>query len=289
MDIQAVSAAATVAVACAIVYLIAARTWQLLSRSVSARSRFADNIMSEAAQRFRDELSRLSRTQSAYLGAGLVFVVMYAVLASLRGPQIFDGYPEWQLYGLLAVLSAAALFAAWRLLSTLFAWRAVRFRRDAIIAVGHELHRIGPDSGRSFHDVPTSSGTIDHVLVGRHGVYAVNVVARRPAKDGRVKLAGGRIVFSTDIDPIVVAECVKANRQLAKQFGKVAGRNIRVRSVIAVPGWNIEEQEDQEHLLVNEWMLPMVRGWKDPADYLMDEEIESLQAHLNSRCKRVRR
>jgi len=111
MDIQAVSGAATVAVACAIVFLLAAKSWHRLARVFTGHPNLADSIMSEAAQRFRDELERLSRKQSTYFGTALVFAVMYAVTISFQGPELFVGYPEWQLYIFLAALACGALFA----------------------------------------------------------------------------------------------------------------------------------------------------------------------------------
>ncbi|MEO1204029.1 MAG: hypothetical protein AAFX10_15095 [Pseudomonadota bacterium] len=286
MDIQAVSAAATIAVACAIVFLLAARSWQLLSRTFSAHSNFSDSIMSEAAQRLRDELTELSRKQSTYLGAGLVFVVMYVVGAAFNGPTLFEGYPEWQLYGLLALLLAAAAFAAWRLIRTVVAWRQVHYMRDASIAIGHELQRIAASQGRTYHDVPTAFGIIDHVLIGPGGIYAVNVVARRHAKSGTAALVAGELDFSNAKQGIDIAAQATATRRLEKELSKQAGRPLRVRSVIATPGWDIEKQQDPDHLLVNERTLPMLRGWRDPADHLMDEEVQRLQSYLTGRCKR---
>jgi len=289
MDIQTISAAATVAVACAIVFLLAARSWQLLSRTWLAHSNFADSIMSEAAQRFRDQLTDLSRDQSTYLGAGLVFVVIYVVGAVFQGPDLFDGYPEWQLYVLLGTLMAAALFAAWRLLNIVRAWRQVRYMRDANIAVGHELQRIAPDHGRAYHDVPTAFGVVDHVLVGQRGIYAVNVVARRHPKNGLASLVAGELSFTKAANPQTISTQVKATRRLEKELSKQVGRQLAVRSVIAVPGWRVENQQDPDHLLVNERTLPMLRGWNDPADLLMNDEVEQVQAYLRKRCKRSKR
>ncbi len=286
MDIQAISAAATIAIACAIVFLLAARSWQVLSRSLSTHSRFADSIMSEAAQRLRDELSELSRKQSTYLGAALVFVVMYTVGAAFKSPNLFEGYPEWQLYGLLAVLVAAAAFAAWRLLRTVLAWREVRYMRDASIAVGHQLQRLAASHGRTYHDVPTAFGMVDHVLIGPGGIYAVNVIARRHRGSGMAHLKAGVLEFSGVKTAPDIATRVTATRRLEKELSKQAGRPVRVRSVIATPGWTIDRQEDPDHLLVNERTLPMIRGWKDPADHLMDDEVQRLQSYLTERCKR---
>ena len=155
MNIEAISGSATVAIACTFVFLLAAKSWQLVARSMSANPNFPDAIMREAAQRFRDELEALSRKQSAYLGAGLMFVFIFAVAHTFDAHQLFEGYPAWQLYVLLATLIAAAGFALYRLVCTIRQWRQVRFLRDANIAVGHSLQRIAVGHGRVFHDVVT--------------------------------------------------------------------------------------------------------------------------------------
>jgi len=61
---------------------------------------------------------------------------------------------------------------------------------------------------------------------------------------------------------------------------------VRVRSVIAVPGWEVNEQAREEHLIVNDRSLPMLRGWKDQSDYLMNEDVDALQRELTARCRR---
>ncbi len=287
MDIQAVSGAATVAIICAIVFLIAAKSWHLLTSTLTGQPNFADSIMSEAAQRFRDELKTLAHVQSAYLGAALVFVVIYIATSAFHGPELFIGYPEWQLYVLLSALAAAALFALYRLIRTVFAWRTVRFMRDANIAIGHQLQRIASAHGRAYHDVPTTAGIVDHVLIGQSGVYAINVVARRHLKKGSVALGSNNLHFSNSEKTLPIVDVIATTHRLEKEFRKILGKNIRVRSVIAVPGWEISKQSGNDHLLVNERNLPMISGWKDQRDYLMNEDVNALQNDLMGRCKLI--
>ena len=89
MDIEAISGAATVALASTIVFLLIAKSWSALSRTVSSTSRFADSIMHEAAQRFRDELDRLSSAQSIYLSGALAFLVLFAAAYVLKAQELF--------------------------------------------------------------------------------------------------------------------------------------------------------------------------------------------------------
>ncbi len=286
MDIEAISGSATVAIACTFVFLLAAKSWQLVARSMNAHPNFPDAIMREAAQRFRDELEALSRRQSTYLGASLMFVFIFGVAHTFEAHQLFEGYPAWQLYVLLATLLAAAGLAVYRLGRTIQQWREVRYLRDANIAVGHSLQRIAVGQGRVFHDVVTPAGVVDHVLVGPGGIYAVNVVAQRAMRRESVKIADSELHFRPDGKRIAIADIAAKTTRLEQEFRDLLKNSVRVRSVIAVPGWHAESQSSEGHLVVNERTLPMLRGWRDEADYLMDEDVQALQQHLTKTCKR---
>lgn len=286
MDIDAISGAATVALTSTILFLLVAKSWSVLSRSVGSTPNFADSIMHEAAQRFRDELERLSTSQAIYLSGALVFLVLFVAAYVLQAQELFAGYPSWQLWLQVAFLTLAAGFAAWRLGNTILARRNVKFTRDANVAVGHQLQQISTGANRVFHDVVTSAGVVDHVLVGQRGIYAVNVVAHRGGKNGNAVLEGHELSFSNSDTLLPVVEITASTARLEKEICRLLGHKIRVRSVIAVPGWDIGEQASERHLLVNERTIAMLRGWRDQSDYLMNEDVDLLQKELTARCRR---
>jgi len=289
MNIEAISGSATVAIACTIVFFLAAKSWQLVARSIGSHPNFPDSIMREAAQRFRDELEQLSRRQATYLGAGFMFIFVFGVAHTFQANELFAGYPAWQLYVLLGALVSAAALALYRLVCTLTAWREIKFLRDANIAVGHSLQRIASGHGRVFHDVVTSAGVVDHVIVGQSGIYAVNVVARRSSRNGGVQLSGNELHFMPRDQAVSIVDIAAKSTRLERDFRQLLKNSVRVRSVIAVPGWNVENQNGEGHLVVNERTLPMLRGWKDEADYLMNEDVDALHKRLTASCKRARR
>ena len=286
MNIEAFSGAATVALTSTILFLLVAKSWSAFNRTVGSTPSFADSIMHEAAQRFRDELERLTSSQSIYLSGTLVFVVLFVAAYVLQAQSLFAGYPAWQLWLQIAFLTLAAGFAAWRLVRTILARRQVSFVRDANVAVGHQLQQISTGANRVFHDVRTTAGVVDHVLVGQTGIYAVNVVARRGAKNGNAVLKNSVLAFSNSDDDIPVVNIAASTARLEKEICRMLGHKVRVRSVIAVPGWGIGEQASENHLLVNERTIPMLRGWKDQSDYLMNEDVDTLQKELTARCRR---
>ena len=285
MDIEGFSGAATVALASTIVFVLVTKSWQLLSRTVGSQPSFADSIMREAAQRFRDEFDRLTSNQAIYLCAALVFVVLFVAAYFLNAERLYVGYPLWQLYLFLSVLLLGATLVAYRLARIVATRRQVRLLRDANIAIGHQLHRIAAGFGRVYHDVTTNAGIIDHVIIGQNGAYAVNVFARRPAKNGDVRLERNSLVFDPSGNSRSIVATAKKTAALEREFRRLLDHRVRVRSVIAIPGWQINEQGSEEHLLVNDRSLPMLRGWRDQADYLMNEDVDALHELLTSRCR----
>jgi hypothetical protein len=284
MDIESISGAATVALASTLVFVLVAKSWQLINRTVGSGVSFSGSIMREAAQRFRDEFDRLSSKQSTYLSSGVVFVVLFVAAYVLQAKQLFVGYPLWQLYVLLGTLLVATLLALYRLSQTALDRHRVKLRRDANIAVGHQLQRLAMGVGRTYHDVETSSGIIDHIIVGKNGVYAITVFAMPAIKNGNVNLHNHELQF----DPTDKAQSIVATNaniaSLEREFRRLLDHRVRVRSVIAIPGWQIGEQSSEEHLLVNEKNLAMLSGWKDQADFLMDDDVDALHELLTTRC-----
>jgi hypothetical protein len=280
MDIESFSGAATVALASTIVFVLALKSLQLIARSVHSSPSFSGSIMREAAQRFRDEFERISNTQSTYLSATLVFVVLFIAAYALRAERLYEGYSDWQLFVFLFVLGIGVMLALFRLVRTFIARHKVRLLRDANIAIGHQLQRIADGFGRVYHDVETDAGIIDHVVVGTSGVYAINVFARRPARDGYVALSNSSLHFHPSNDSESVVATGKCTAALEREFRRLLDHRVRVRSVIAVPGWEVHEQSSEEHLIVNDSSLPMLRGWKNQADYLMNDDVDAMHKML---------
>jgi len=285
MDLTLMSGAATIALASAIVFLIVVRSWTAFSNA-GGTTRFPHSIMLEAAQRFRDQHAKLGREQSVYLITGLVFTVVFCVFYMLPPDGLFENVPRWQLIVILVVLGLGAAFIIYRLARIAIARRKLFFIRDANMATGHALQKLTSNRNRVFHDVVCGSDTIDNVVVGLHGVYTVNVVARKPGRVNHARLVGDQLAFAKSKEPVSVERSGRKSAQLSREIKKLTGHDVRVRSVIAVPGWEIVAQKSGDYLAVNERNVAMLTGWKDQADYLMDEDVEAIQKMLTDRCTR---
>ena len=287
MNLELVSVAASIALVSTFVFLLVANSWHFITRSIGSAGSFRDSIMLEAAQRFRNEIERLTRRIHVYLTGALVFAVIFSVSYLLRPEELFASLPPWQLQAILSVLGIVASFAAFRFIAAMLARRRTKFVRDATVAAGHGLQKLAGNRNRVFYDVPCGAGVIDNVIVGLHGVYAVHVVARKAGKVNRIRLEGDNLIFATGGHPLSLTGFGQRTNQLAGEFSKVLKHEVSVRCVVVVPGWEIESQESDYHLIVNERNLAMLCGWKDENDYLMSEEVEELHEVLNKRCRRA--
>ncbi len=90
MNLETLSGAASIALVSTFVFLLLAKSWHAIARSVGSTSSFADSIMLEAAQRFRDETDLLSRRLHVYLTSAFVFAVIFAVSYILRAGEVFS-------------------------------------------------------------------------------------------------------------------------------------------------------------------------------------------------------
>ncbi len=285
MNIESFSGAATVATASTIVFALAMKSWHFISRRVNTGPRFADGINREAAQRFRDELERIMASQWTYLSAALVFVLLFVSAYVLRAERIYDGYADRQLYILIGLFAGLGILVVKLLIENQLSRTQVELLRDANIVIGHHLQSIAAGFGRVYHDVETSAGVIDHLVVGKSGVYAVQVVAERPVKSGFVALESNTLRFGPGNKTRSIVSMGKCTAALEREFRRLLDHRVRVRSVIAVPGWEVHDQTGEEHLVVNDHSLPMLRGWTDQADYLMNEDLEALQQMLGAATK----
>ena len=284
MDLTILSGAATIALAGTIIFLLVIKSWTAFVKSTTS-SRFPESIMLEPAQRIRDKLVSYGHEQSVYLVSALVFTVVFCIVYLFPPQGLFDNVPVWQLYVVLALLGLAIGSLAYKIVQILIARRRLQFSRDASMATGHALQKITINQNRVFHDVSSAAGIIDNVVVGLHGIYTVSVIARKPGKDDRAVLQGDRLSFG-DKGVVSVKRSAAKSQQLAREIRKVTGHDIRVRSVIAIPGWRIESQQSSDFLVVNERNLAMLTGWKDQEDYLMNEDVEAVHQLLTERCTR---
>lgn len=197
---------------------------------------------------------------SLFLNGTLGPLVSLAPLVYGMGRMLFveqQDWVEWALYGLLSTLLVLAF-------SLLLVRDYQRIRRLKLglaceLAVGQELERlIRPEAHPYyvFHDVPTDSFTIDHVVVTPHGVFVVETRARALAigSDGRelnsVAVERERLRFPHWQERRPLHKTRQGVNWLTQWLERRCGVPVPVRGVLVLPGWQIDTSEAASDILV---------------------------------------
>ncbi len=266
--------------------MAAGHAWMAVSTRLQRRNPFAGQILLEPGHRVRQSLQNLDRSYYVYLSTLLVYGLLFVVAFALQSRLLPSDVSAWvwlALSVLVIVVSAILPFQAVRLKR---ARSRLAFRRTANIAVGHALQRIASRGYNVYHDVRVGNHIIDNVVVGAKGAYAVNVfvLGNGRARNGTVRLNESSLVFGKAKTSAPVGVSVNRASGLSKELSRVIGHPIRVRSVIALPGWNVASSDSDRHLLVNEKTVVMLTGWTDPDTYLMDDDVAQIHDYLAARC-----
>jgi len=266
----------------AITVLLILQLFMLIPGS-DMRTRFPDIVLNESGQRKRSNLAKLGRQQNAYLTAATIFLVVFAWSLVFVPEEFAKFVPEWQRLLLLFTLPLILLFSLGKLIKLYRTRRRLGRQRDAITAIGHACQRLDNNRNQVFHDVDCNGASIDHVLVGLHGIYAVHVLTDIATRRNAASIDGDVIEFANgqSLSVQALGEC---SNRFAHQLRKETGSPVHVRTVIAIPGCEIDTQNSEDFLLVNERNLAMLTGWKDERDHLLNEDVDAIHEALRERC-----
>ena len=270
----------------AYLYLGVTETRRLVTRRFSSTSQLARQLPLEVGHDIRRELRFLDQRYGAYLGSFLVFViVLAAVLFSRPTPLLLD-VPRWSWMTLATSIGLISMYLPVQALRLHRARARLAHARDAHVVIGHALQRVATKGNHVFHSVRLRTHTIDNVVVGTNGLYVVSVLTgRKPARSGEmVRVDGADVYYGDAKDARALEELRLGIALLAEELGKVVGDAVKIRSVIAAPGWNVGPSEGSGHLLVNEKTLVTLTGWTCADAYLMNEDVDRICRHLSVLC-----
>jgi hypothetical protein len=278
--------ALAIALTGSLVFMAAGHVWMVVGAKLQRRPPFGEYILLEPGHRVRQNLQNLDRSYYLCLAGLLVYVLLLIVAFALPSMPLSYEASALVWLTLSMVLAMVSFILPFRIVKLKRARSRLAFRRTASIAVGHALQRIASRGYNVYHDVRVGNHVIDNVVIGAKGAYAVNVfvLGNNRSRSGTARLDDLSLVFGKSKTSAPVGISVNRVGGLSKELSKVIGHPIRVRSVIAVPGWNVAATDSDKHLLVNEKNVVMLTGWTDPDTYLMDDDVAQIHDYLATRC-----
>ncbi len=131
----------------------------------------------------------------------------------------------------------------------------------AEMAVAQGLGGLAQEGAAIFHDFPADGFNIDHVVVGRSAVFAVETKSRRkPAGKGResaqVVYDGALLKFPSCVETKPLVQAKRQAEWLQRFLASGVGEHVKVLPVLALPGWFVQNVASRSEVIVNNCKNP---------------------------------
>ena len=186
------------------------------------------------------------------------------------------------------------LFIFYKIFNKSKEYRKVLLGYEGEVAVGQELNHLMKQGFHVFHDIPFKNFNIDHVVIGKTGVFAVETKARTKPdtgdgrRDARVVFNGNRLDFPDwkETKPI---EQARLNAQsLSKWLSGAVGERVAVRPVVAVPGWFVERTGKSDVAVYNGHQNEALSLFpKQGKQNLHDTQVKRIVHQVEEKCRDV--
>lgn len=171
--------------------------------------------------------------------------------------------------------------------------RDLRLGFEAETAVGQELNLLMQDGFFVFHDVPgDKSFNVDHVVVGRQGVFAVETKGRaKPIRSGeaethKVQYDGKQLLFPGWIETKPLEQARRNAEWLRKWLSAAVGAPVEVKPVLMLPGWYIDRTSRPGMAVMNGTNSKSF-FMKATGQPLSDQLVRQIVHQLDTRCRDI--
>ncbi len=225
-----------------------------------------------------------------YLLAPSLYVML--AFSSISLNKFYKGEIGWKPGEILVYSLTAAIIIVFSLFKTIKLYnkrKCLNLGLEAERAVGEELDRLRRFGCFVFHDFPAERFNIDHILVSKSGVFAIETKGRMKKtdlkKNWRVQYFNNRLIFPDreEIEPVKQAK--RQAKWLSSFLSRKIGRDIPVKAVLAIPGWFVDiRQKPQNLILTNGRNLEFLVKDKE---VLTNNDVALISNIIEERCRNV--
>ena len=277
------------------IYAIYASALYLLRKSRQMkghRSPFKDNFLRSPGESLNRQIIEINDrlTENLVLLITMPILLYATYISSLYFRNLKLSTSTFTIY-IIAGIGFIA-YCLFKLIKLLKLRRSYRLGYEGEIAVGQELNQLMRDGYYVYHDFPAEKFNIDHIVVGASGVFAVETKARlKPTSkdrkaDAKVKYDGKCLRFpnGTDVEPLEQAK--RQAEWLSKWLRSAVGEAVKVRPVVALPGWFVERVASGGIRVINPKNFRSIAKPKD-GNILSEHMISRIVHQLEQKCRDV--
>jgi hypothetical protein len=256
------------------------------------RSPFTDRFLRSPGQSLLQKLDDINSDISAHLAFSIItpfmFYSMYMSEIYFRKRPLFSST-------LTAYIVVGAIFTGYFIFKIVRLFNLRRITRlgfDGEVATGQELNRMMLNGYHVYHDFVADKFNIDHIVVGRAGVFAVETKGRskpvsgKGAADAKVIYDGNRLQFPNWVEANSLQQAKIQAQWLERWLSSATGEKTQVRPVLALPGWYVERTSPDGIPVINPKNFKSIA--KPVNGIVLDERrIKSIVHQIERRCKNI--
>lgn len=272
--------------------------WLYLERRKARRNPFTKDFLRSPGESLQSELDevRANIMENYSLILFLPVLLMAAYFATqMNGASYSSPLLSFFLGG------SVAIYYLYRLIGNLKKSKKLRLGVEGEKAVGEELNLLMLDGYRVFHDFPKENGkkgmtpNIDHIVIGRNGVFAVETKARSKGKKGqgadavKIRFDGKSMTFPNgNITSAPLEQAGIHARWLSRWLQSVIGESIQVTPVVVYPGWWVDRVAPVRDV----YLLAggeVTKSFKTlPGESLAPDKMQRVVHQIDQRCRDVK-
>jgi len=288
--VPVVASFSALALVFAVFYFLASGLGANLASLIKRARHKGSAIPFEPGRFIQQEVHDLGGRLRRHGTAALIFCTSLASLLAIGRQGWWPELPVWAWLILLVTILGIIGYTEIRCIGLAICRRKLKLLRDDHVVIADHLNEARSRGNRIFHSIPMREGVIDHVIVGKKGIFAIQIVRPPSRKFTSVRLEYDMLVFA----PRNVEKGIKNIRKFTRPVTMLSERltnalqhTVNVRPMIIVTDCQVESSTNPSCLLVNAASCNMFVGWNDPEAYLMDDEIEKISDWLVHRCREM--
>jgi len=256
------------------------------------RSPFTDNFLRSPGESLSRRIMEVSDEIITYV---IVVITVPSLLYSTYISMLYFRYlnPSILTKTLICIFGVGfTVYCLWNIIVSLNKRRLFRLMYEGEIAVGQELNQLMRDGYYVYHNFFADKFNIDHIVVGRSGVFAVETKARskpttgETAFDYKVKYDGKCLQFPNGTDVRSIDQTKRQAEWLSKWLQSATGERVWVRPVLALPGWFVERTASGGIPVINPKKFRSIAGPIE-GKILSESMISRIVYQLERKCRDI--
>jgi hypothetical protein len=265
--------------------------WRRRAARAVARNPLAHALLRSPGESLRARMADATLDAAEYAALALFALPLAAALLAPRWAGEAQLPPREALIALAGAAALLQAWLAWRLWRTLGRARSLALEYEAEVAAGQELERLTPLGYRVFHHMPVAERgfSVDHVVVGPGGVFAVETEGRTARRangaEWEVAYDGSSLHFPGWRETRPLEQAVTRAAWMRTWLSATVGEMIPVQPMLVLPGWSVKRTAVSGIPVLAARRIGHFFGALRRQPVMSEAMIERLAQQLDLRCR----